>query len=441
VRLHGAQADDSIAAAIRPNPFAEVMTTSNPRVTHSRLLERARSAGFFRARWLVGVVAVALVAVGAYLFFARNGDAQSPGGKADKTAAAARSVPVVAAPAKTGDIGVYLTGLGSVTPLNTVTVKSRVDGQIMQVLFKEGQVVHVGDLLAQIDPRPFQVQLEQAEGQLARDLALLKNAQLDLERYRILVEEDSAPKQQLDTQASLVRQYEGAVKVDQGQVDNAKLQLTYSRITAPITGTIGLRLVDAGNIVHATDTTGLAVITQLQPITVVFTIPEDSLPQVMKKLRAGEHLVVEAYDREQRNKLAIGYLLTADNQIDPTTGTVRLKAKFDNEDGVLFPNQFVNARLLLDVKKGATVVPTVAIQRGAQGPYVYVVKPDQTVSVHQVTVGATQGDDVAVDTGVSPGDLVVVDGADKLKDGTKVDLQPGDGGARQRGKAAKPGKA
>jgi multidrug efflux system membrane fusion protein len=416
------------------------MTTSNPRVPPSKLLDRAVNAGFSRTRWLVGVVALALVAVGGYLFFARNGDAQSPGGKSEKSAAA-RSVPVVAAPAKTGDVGIYLTGLGSVTPLNTVTVKSRVDGQIMQVLFKEGQVVHAVVLLAQIDPRPFQVQLEQAEGQLARDLALLKNAQLDLERYRVLVEEDSAPKQQLDTQASLVRQYEGAVKVDQGQVDNAKLQLTYSRITAPITGTIGLRLVDAGNIVHATDTTGLAVITQLQPITVVFTIPEDSLPQVMKKLRAGEHLVVEAYDREQRNKLATGYLLTADNQIDPTTGTVRLKAKFDNEDGVLFPNQFVNARLLLDVKKGATVVPTVAIQRGAQGPYVYVVKPDQTVSVHQVTVGATQGDDVAVDTGVSPGDLVVVDGADKLKDGTKVDLQPGDGGARQRGKAAKPGKA
>jgi multidrug efflux system membrane fusion protein len=416
------------------------MTTSTPRLPHGRLLERAESAGFFRARWLVGVVALALVAVGAYLFFARNGDAQSPGGKADKTAAA-RSVPVVAAPAKTGDIGVYLTGLGSVTPLNTVTVKSRVDGQLMQVLFKEGQIVHAGELLAQIDPRPYQAQLEQAEGQLARDVALLKNAELDLERYRVLVEQDSAPKQQLDTQASLVQQYQGVVKLDQGMVDNAKLQLVYSRITSPITGTVGLRLVDPGNIVHATDTNGLAVITQLQPITVVFTIPEDSLPQVMKKLHAGERLTVEAYDREQRNKLATGYLLTADNQIDPTTGTVRLKAKFDNEDGALFPNQFVNARLLLDVKKGATVVPTVAIQRGAQGPYVYVVKPDQTVSVRQVTVGATQGDDVAIDTGVSPGDLVVVDGADKLKDGAKVDLQPGDGGSRQRGKAGKAGKA
>jgi len=399
-----------------------------------------RGTGFARVRWLVGVVAVAAVALGAYLFFARNGDAQSPGGKPDKSAAV-RSVPVVAAAAKTGDVGVYLTGLGSVTPLNTVTVKSRVDGQLMQVLFKEGQVVRAGDLLAQIDPRPFQVQLTQAEGQLARDLALLRNAQLDLERYRVLVEQDSAPKQQLDTQVSLVRQYEGAVKVDQGQVDNAKLQLVYSRITAPISGTIGLRLVDPGNIVHATDTNGLAVITQLQPITVVFTIPEDSLPQVMKKLSAGERLTVEAYDREQKNKLATGYLLTVDNQIDPTTGTVRLKAQFDNEDRALFPNQFVNARLLLDVKKGATVVPAVAIQRGVQGPYVYVVKPDQTVAVRPVSVGPTQGDDTAIDSGVSPGDLVVVDGADKLKDGAKVDLQPGDGGSRQRGKAGKTGKA
>ena len=420
--------------------FPEAMTTSNPPLTQRKRLERSAGAGFLRVRWLVGLSAVALAAVGAYLFFARNGDAQSPGSKADKSAAV-RSVPVVAAPAKTGDIGVYLTGLGSVTPLNTVTVKSRVDGQLMQVSFNEGQVVRAGDLLAQIDPRPFEVQLTQAEGQLARDLALLKNAQLDLERYRVLVEQDSAPKQQLDTQGSLVRQYEGAVKVDRGQVDNAKLQLAYARITAPISGTIGLRLVDAGNIVHATDTSGLAVITQLQPITVVFTIPEDSLPQVIKKLRAGERLTVEAYDREQRNKLATGYLLTADNQIDPTTGTVRLKAKFDNEDGVLFPNQFVNARLLLDVKAGVTVVPVVAIQRGTQGPYVYLVKPDQTVIVRQVTVGATQGDDAAIDSGVSPGDLVVVDGADKLKDGAKVDLQQGDGGPRQRDKAGRPGKA
>jgi len=390
----------------------------------------------------MGLVAVAVVAVGVYLFLARNGDAQSPGSKPDKTAAAMRPVPVVATAAKTGDIGVYLTGLGSVVPLNTVTVKSRVDGQLMQVLFKEGQVVRAGDLLAQIDPRPYQAQLEQAEGQLARDVALLKNAQLDLERYRVLVEQDSAPKQQLDTQASLVQQYQGAVKLDQGTVDNAKLQLVYSRITSPINGTVGLRSVDPGNIVHATDATGLAVINQLQPITVVFTIPEDNLPQVMKRLQAGERLVVEAYDREQKNKLATGALASVDNQIDPTTGTVRLKAQFDNNERVLFPNQFVNARLLLDVKKGATVVPAVAIQRGTQGTYVYVVKPDQSVAVRPVTVGPTQGDDIAIDSGLVPGDLVVVDGADKLRDGSKVDLQPADGGARQRGgKTGKAGKA
>lgn len=390
----------------------------------------------------MGLVAVAVVAVGVYLFLARNGDAQSPGSKPDKTAAAMRPVPVVATAAKTGDIGVYLTGLGSVVPLNTVTVKSRVDGQLMQVLFKEGQVVRAGELLAQIDPRPYQAQLEQAEGQLARDVALLKNAQLDLERYRVLVEQDSAPKQQLDTQASLVQQYQGAVKLDQGTVDNAKLQLVYSRITSPINGTVGLRSVDPGNIVHAADTTGLAVINQLQPITVVFTIPEDNLPQVMKRLQAGERLVVEAYDREQKNKLATGALASVDNQIDPTTGTVRLKAQFDNNDRVLFPNQFVNARLLLDVKKGATVVPAVAIQRGTQGTYVYVVKPDQSVAVRPVTVGPTQGDDIAIDSGLVPGDLVVVDGADKLRDGSKVDLQPADGGARQRGgKTGRAGKA
>jgi len=282
--------------------------------------------------------------------------------------------------------------------------------------------VRTGDLLAQIDPRPFQVQLDQAMGQKARDQALLRNAQVDLERYRTLVQQDSIPKQQLDTQEALVRQYEAAIQIDQSQIENARLQLTYSRITAPISGRVGLRLVDAGNMVRATDTTGLVVITQLQPITVLFTIPEDSIRPVMEKMKGGDKLTVEAYDRAQKIRLASGTLVTIDNQIDVTTGTVRLKAVFSNEDRMLFPNQFVNARLLLDVKHGATVIPSVAVQRGSQGAFVYVVKPDQTVAMRPVTVGPAQGDDAGVE-GVTVGELVVVDGADKLRDGAKIELQ------------------
>jgi len=291
--------------------------------------------------------------------------------------------------------------------------------------------VRAGDLLAQVDPRPFQVQLDQALGQRARDEALLKNAQVDLERYRLLVQQDSIPTQQLDTQAALVSQYEAAIKVDQAQIENARLQLTYSRVTAPISGRLGLRLVDVGNVVHASDANGLVVITQLQPITVVFTIPEDSIRAVMQKLHDGEKLVVEAWDREQKNKLATGALLTVDNQIDVTTGTVRLKALFANDDRMLFPNQFVNARLLLDVKRSVTVIPTVAIQRGSQGAFVYVVKPDQTAAMRPVKLGPAQGDEAAVESGVAPGDLLVVDGADKLREGSKVEVQSGEAPKRR----------
>jgi multidrug efflux system membrane fusion protein len=392
--------------------------TSTPEVQKNDVSKGTR-AGWWLRHWWIVLPAICLIVVGAYVFFIKAPSRAAKQGQNPVT----RLVPVVAAAAKKSDIGVYLTGLGSVTPLNTVTVKSRVDGQLMEVLFREGQVVSSGDLLARIDPRPFEAQLTQAEGQMARDQALLKNAQLDLQRFRALWEKAAISKQQSDTQEALVRQYEGAVKADQGQIDNVKLQLVYCHITAPINGRVGLRLVDPGNIVHANDVNGLVVITQLQPITVIFPITEDSLPQVLARLKTGERLSVEAYDREMRQRLAVGSLLTVDNQIDPTTGTVRLKAVFPNKDNELFPNQFVNVRLLVDVRRGATVVPAPAIQRGPQGTFVYVVKGDLTAAVRPVTVGEIQGGEASIKTGLSPGESVVVDGADRLREGTRVELR------------------
>lgn len=368
--------------------------------------------------WFV-LILVALVVAGGYAYWIR---AEEPAKNQAKRGQAPR-VPVVAMPAVQGDIGIYITGLGTVTPLHTVTVRSRVDGQLMRVLFQEGQIVTAGTLLAEIDPRPFEAALTQVEGQMARDKALLENAKLDLQRYKVLMSQDSIAKQQLDTQEALVRQYEGAVKLDQGQIDNAKLQLVYSRVTAPISGRIGLRLVDPGNMIHATDTNGLAVITQEQPIAVVFPIPEDSLSPVLRKFKAGEKLQVEAFDREQKKKLATGHLLTIDNQIDPNTGTVRLKAVFPNKDSELFPNQFVNARLLLETKRGTTVIPTAAVQRSPQGTFVFVLKPDQTVGMRTVKLGPAEGDNVAIEDGMSPGDQAVVEGAERLRDGSRVEAE------------------
>jgi multidrug efflux system membrane fusion protein len=417
-----------------------------------RGMQRDAGSAWWR-RWWVWLLVLCIIGGATWFVFAKSeggkpAGGQPGGGKAGMNAMN-RPQPVVATAAKSGDMNLYLNGLGTVIPLNTVTVRTHVDGELSAVMFREGQMVKQGDLLAQIDPRPYQVQLEQAEGTMARDQALLKNAQTDLERYRTLFEQDSIAKQQLDTQASLVRQYEGALKADQAQIDSAKLQLIYSRITAPITGRLGLRQVDVGNIVHTADTNGIVVITQLQPITVVFTLPEDNISAVMKKLHAGEKLVVDAYDRAGKVKLATGMLLTVDNQIDTTTGTVKLKAQFTNEDFSLFPNQFVNARMLLDVKHEAILIPSAAILRGTQGTFVYVVKEDKNVTVRPVKVGSTDGETAAIDSGLAAGEEVVTDGTDKLREGAKVEVgdrnaaadAPADAAQQKRGKRHRDGDA
>ena len=331
---------------------------------------------------------------------------------------------VSTATAQQGNIGIYVNALGVVTPLNTVSVNSRVQGQIMKVNYQEGQLVHAGDPLVEIDPGPNQAALTQAEGQLARDTAQLEDARLDLERYQEAFASNAIPRQQLDTQIAVVHQDEGTVKLDQGQLDNAKVQLAYCYITAPISGRVGLRLVDAGNIVQANSTSPLLVITELQPITVIFNVAEDELPQIQKQLRQGKQLVVDAFDRAQQKKLAAGTLETLDNQIDPTTGTVKLKAVFTNDDESLFPNQFVNARLLVDTLTDATLLPNTAIQRNADSAFVYLLDPEQTnelktVSMQIITVNTTDGNVSAVE-GIDPGKVVVADNFNKLTDGAKV---------------------
>jgi multidrug efflux system membrane fusion protein len=391
------------------------MDTSN-QVPQKQELPRPKK---HRWVWLLIVVAAAAAV---WLIQSRQTHAQAPGGAAGRMGRS-MMVPVAVAPAVRGDIPVYLEGLGSVTPFYTVSVHTRVDGQLMNVYFKEGQFVNVGDVLLDIDPRPFQVMLEQAEGQMAHDQALLANANVDLTRYKTLLAQDAIPEQQLATQGATVKQYEGAIKTDQGAVDNAKLQIVYCHLTAPISGRIGLRLVDPGNIVHASDANPLLVITQMQPITVIFTLPEDSLPPVLQKLRGGVQLTVDAYNRDKSRKLASGKLLTTDNQIDQTTGTLKLRAVFENRDSMLFPQQFVNVRLLVEVKRQQVIVPSVAIQRGAQGTYAYVVNPDNTAAVKVVTTGVSEGGSTSVDSGLQAGENVVIDGADKLQPGSKVSVR------------------
>ena len=334
-----------------------------------------------------------------------------------------RGAAVVTIAARRVDMPVYLRGLGTVAAYNTVVVRSRVDGQLQHVAFREGQFVQQGDLLAEIDKRPFEVQLAQAKGQLARDQALLQSAKAEQQRNQLLLEKGLIPRQQFDLQAATVAQYEGAIQADQALIDNANLQITYSRIVAPISGQIGLRLVDEGNIVRAADPNGMVVITQLQPIAVLFSIPEDNLGDVLKKLRAGQQLRVEAWDHDDSKKIADGVLLTADNQIDATTGTSKLKAIFDNANNALYPNQFVNVRLLIDVLKGAVVVPGATIQRGSQGTFVYVVTENQTAELRMVTVKNTEGNDAAIASGLKAGELVILEGMDKVQDGARVDVQ------------------
>jgi len=392
--------------------------------------------GAGRRTWIAVAVIVVLAGAGWYWHSHRQAvqDAGAAAGGASAPGAARRAgpggpggpgaqprSPVVVNTVARRNMDVVLNGLGNVTPVNNVTVRAQVSGPLRKVLFQEGQMVKAGDVLAEIDPRPFQAALDQAAGQLARDQALLQNARLDQQRYKTLLAQDSISKQQVDTQDALVRQYEGTVKTDQGNVDNARIQLGYTRIVAPTSGRIGLRQVDPGNIVGTSDTNGIALITQIQPIAVLYTIPEDNLPAVLRKLNAGEKLPVQAWDRQVRNQLGDGTLLTTDNQIDTTTGTVKLKAIFPNADGMLFPNQFVNVRTRVDTLVDATVIPVAAIQRGQQGTFVYVVTDDNQVRVQVVALGPTDGTHTAVTRGVEPGQRVVVDGADRLKEGMTVE--------------------
>ncbi|MGA8677947.1 MAG: efflux RND transporter periplasmic adaptor subunit [Candidatus Acidiferrales bacterium] len=379
-----------------------------------------------RGHLWIWIVATLLLAIGGLIYY-RKQQAAAQAAKA-KAALANRSVPITTGTVNKGPIGVYINALGTVTPVYTATITSRVDGQIVSVNYREGQMVRKGDVLIEIDPRPYQAALLQAQGTLAHDEALLSEARIDMDRYQLAFNRNAIAKQQLDDQIQTVKQYEGSVKNDQGTVASATTNVDYATIKAPIDGRVGLRLLDPGNIVTSGSTTPLVVITQLQPITVIFSVAEDYLPQIQKQLHAGSKMSVDALDRAQQHELAKGSLLTLDNQVDTTTGTVKLKAIFPNQDLMLFPSQFVNARLLVDTQQNASLVPTAAIQRNAQGTFVYVIKSDETAAMQTVTVGTTDGSVAAVQ-GVQPGDVIATSGFDKLQDGAKVKISNGAGGS------------
>jgi membrane fusion protein, multidrug efflux system len=370
-------------------------------------------------RRLFWMSVLALLILAGVVWWMRQGSAPQSGG-AGRNGAPMSIVPEAVGK---GDVGINIDALGTVTSLATVTIKSQISGYLLKIDFKEGDDVKKGDLIAEIDPRPYEATLAQANGNLVRDLALLKGAQVDLARYQGLAAQNAVPRQTLDTQVALVAQYQGTTEADRAAVKSAEVNLQYCRILSPIDGRVGLRQVDQGNYVTPGDANGLVVITQLQPISVLFTVPEDNLQAIAKRTQAGAVLPATAYDRSGINKIADGTLLASDSQIDPTTGTIKLRAVYPNENKLLFPNQFVNVRLLLDTHKDVTTMPTAGVQRGVPGTFVYLVNADNTVSVRKVVLGVTDGDRVEVTSGLVPGDRIVIDGADKLRDGSKINVR------------------
>jgi multidrug efflux system membrane fusion protein len=371
-------------------------------------------------RWVLGLVVLAIVAF--FIF-------HHPGKPKPKPPP---PIAITTTNALTGDIGISVTALGSVTPVYTVTLSSRVDGQLVHVNYVEGQMVRTNDLLVEIDSNPYQAQLAAAQGQYERDKALLAGAQIDLERFKAAYAKRAIPKQQYDDQLALVNQDTGTVKFDEGQIAAAQVNVDYCRIAAPISGRVGLRLVDPGNVVHAADTNALVVITQIQPMTVIFNVAEDYLPQIQTQMREGTSMTVEVFDRTQEKKIATGTFLTLDNQIDSTTGTVRIKALFTNDDEALFPNQFVNAKLVIQILHGVTLLPSAAIQRNPQGAFVYLVQTNQTLTMRAVTITATDNNESAVE-GIKPGEVIATDNFNRLQEGIKVaPVEPARGG-KQRG--------